>query len=66
MPKHTLEYTQLNNFLKMFSEEHNLESPSNNTEQHYTHHTITQAGCITKPPYYLKSIPPCLNMNFNP
>ena len=35
IPKYTPEYTQLNIFFKMFSEEHNLESPSNKTEQHY-------------------------------
>ena len=64
-------------FLKIFSEEHNFNEdrcyllaphfkpPGNKTEQHYTHHTITQAGCITKPPHYLKNIPPCLNMNFS-
>ena len=28
----------------MFSEENNLESPSNKTERHYTHHTTTQVG----------------------
>ena len=33
--KYTLEYTQLNNFYKMFSEENNPKSPSNKTEQHY-------------------------------
>ena len=44
--KYTLEYTQLNNFLKMFWEGyHNLESLRNKTKQHnYTHCTITQAG----------------------
>ena len=52
-------------FLKNFLEEHNFKPPGNKTEQHYTHHTITQAGCITKPPHYLKNIPPCLNMNFS-
>ena len=60
------EIGQLNYFLKLFSEEHNLESPSNKTEQHYTiSHMITQVGCITKPPHYLKNIPKCLNINFS-
>ena len=31
--------------------------PSNEIEQRYTHRTATQAGCITTPPHYLKTIP---------
>ena len=42
---------------KIFSEEHNLESSSNEIEQCYTHRTTKQAGCITIPPHYLKIIP---------
>ena len=43
---------------KIFSEEHTLESYSNEIEQCYTtHRTTKQAGCITIPPLYLK-IPP--------
>ena len=33
----------------MFSEENNLESPSNRTEQHYTHQTTTQVGLQNHP-----------------
>ena len=35
-------------FLKIFSEEHNFKPPSNKTEQHYMHHTITQAEMYYK------------------
>ena len=47
MSKYTLDCTQLNYFLKIFSEEHTLKSPSSKIEQHYKHRTTTQAGCIT-------------------
>ena len=46
---------------KIFSEEHTLESSSNEIEQCYTpftHRMTRQAGCITIPPHYLKIIPP--------
>ena len=48
----------------MFSEENNLESPSNKTEQHYTHHTYDNTSGITKPPYYLINIPPMFEHEF--
>ena len=60
--KYTLECTQLNYFLKIFSEEHTLESSINKTEQRYTHHTIDNASGM----YYSiisKVIPPCLNID---
>ena len=41
--KYTLECTQLNYFLKIFSEEHTLESSINKIEQRYTHSTINNA-----------------------
>ena len=44
IPKYTLEGTQFNVHFKNF---HNL-----------THHTTTQAGCITIPPHYLKNYTP--------
>ena len=45
----------LKNFLKRA---YNLESSSNKTEQQYTHRTIKQTGCITKPPHDLKNLYP--------
>ena len=41
--KYTLECTQLNYFLKIFLEEHTLESSINKIEQRYTHSTINNA-----------------------
>ena len=49
--KYTLECTQLHYFIKCFSEEHTLESPSDEIEQRYTHRTTTQARCITQGSY---------------
>ena len=50
--KYTLECTQLNYFFFNFTEEHTLESSSNEIEQRCirTLRTTTQAGCITIPP----------------
>ena len=67
MSKYTLDCTQLNNFLKIFSEEHTLKSPSSKIEQHYKHRTTTQAECITILQYLSiisKIMPPYLNMDF--
>ena len=41
--KYTLECTQLNYFLKIFLEEHTLESSINKIKQRYTHSTINNA-----------------------
>ena len=41
--KYTLECTQLNYLLKIFLEEHTLESSINKIEQRYTHSTINNA-----------------------
>ena len=52
---------------KIFSEDHNLESSTNEIEQCYTHRTTKQASGM----YYNSSLlsqnyPPCLNMDFYP
>ena len=51
--KYTLECTQLNYLLKIFLEEHTLESSINKIEQRYTHsiRSTMQRGCITIPPH---------------
>ena len=43
LSKYTLECTQLNYLLKIFLEEHTLESSINKIEQRYTHSTINNA-----------------------
>ena len=56
--------TQLNFFLKKFSEKHTLESSSNKIEQRYTHSMINNAREM----YYISSkiTHPCLNIDFYP
>ena len=64
MSKYTLDCIKLNYFLKTFSEEHTLKSPSNKIEQRYTHRTTMQAECITIPFHYFKNYTPIFEHGF--
>ena len=64
--KYTQECIQLNYFLKIFSTDYTLESPSNKIEPHYTHRTIENASEMyyNTSPLSQKLYPPCLTMDF--